>query len=269
MESGKRRMKYYGIYKITNKVNGKMYIGQHITSNLDDGYLGSGTIIAKAVKKYGKESFTKEWLEFAENAEDLNYLERMYVDEEWLARPDVYNIALGGSQISLTDSIRKKISVATRKRLSNKENHPMFGKLGTFTGRRHSESTKQKISTTNKGKNLRNQHTAEWKEEMSKKNAGSGNPFYGRTHTLEARQKMSLAAKNRDNTNHQISVSVFNISGECIDTLPSCYSVCTKYKISAGSVSKSLNCGCYVKGILVKRTPSSDVAEDKADQKEV
>ena len=89
-------MKFYGIYKITNKVNGKMYIGKHTTDNLDDGYLGSGVYICNAVKKYGKEAFTKEWLEFAENAEDLNYLERMYVDEEWIARPDTYNLKLGG-----------------------------------------------------------------------------------------------------------------------------------------------------------------------------
>lgn len=53
--------------------------------------------IRNAVKKYGKEAFSKEWLEFAENAEDLNYLERMYVDEEWLARPDTYNLAFGGN----------------------------------------------------------------------------------------------------------------------------------------------------------------------------
>lgn len=90
-------MKYFGIYKITNLVNGKMYIGQHVTSNLDDGYLGSGIIIMRAVKKYGKDAFKKEWLEFAENAEDLAYLERMYLDEEWLARPDTYNLAFGGN----------------------------------------------------------------------------------------------------------------------------------------------------------------------------
>ena len=84
-------MTFYGIYKVTNKVNGKMYIGQHITDDIDDGYLGSGAIMKKALNKYGKETFTKEWLEFADNAEDLNYLERMYVNEEWLERPDTLN----------------------------------------------------------------------------------------------------------------------------------------------------------------------------------
>lgn len=112
----------------------------------------------------------------------MNYLERMYVDEEWLARPDIYNIALGGNQTSLTESIRKKISAA----------------------------------------NLGRKHTVEWNEKISKKNAGSSNHFYGRTHTRESRQKISLAAKNRDYTCQQISVNIFNTDGECIDTLPSC-----------------------------------------------
>lgn len=73
-------MTYYGIYKITNFANGKMYIGQHTTSNIDDGYMGSGKIIRLALKKYGKENFRKEWLMFCEDAEELDYMERVYVD---------------------------------------------------------------------------------------------------------------------------------------------------------------------------------------------
>ena len=73
-------MTYYGLYKITNLINGKMYIGQHVTSNLDDGYMGSGKIIKYAIKKYGVENFKKEWIGFYEDLDELNYMERVYVD---------------------------------------------------------------------------------------------------------------------------------------------------------------------------------------------
>ena len=73
-------MTYYYIYKITNLINGKIYIGQHTTSNLDDGYMGSGKIIIRAIKKYGVENFRKEIQGFYENEYELNYVERMLVD---------------------------------------------------------------------------------------------------------------------------------------------------------------------------------------------
>ena len=85
-------MKYYGIYKITNLVNGKMYIGQHVTDNLDDGYMGSGKLIKRALTKYGVENFRKEWLGFYEDEEELNYIERVFVDETWISRSDTYNL---------------------------------------------------------------------------------------------------------------------------------------------------------------------------------
>lgn len=73
-------MTYYGIYKITNLLDGKMYIGKHKTSNVDDGYMGSGIIISHALKKYGKENFRKEWLMFCEDEEEMNYMESVFVD---------------------------------------------------------------------------------------------------------------------------------------------------------------------------------------------
>ena len=148
-------MKYYGIYKITNKVNGKMYIGQHITDDLDDGYMGSGKVIMLAVNKYGEEAFTKEWLEFAENAEDLNYLERMYVDEEWLARPDTYNLVLGGKSTAGAGNpmYGRRHSKETRQKLADARRNKTpwnKGKVGSQVawnkGRKMSEESKAKVS---------------------------------------------------------------------------------------------------------------------------
>lgn len=89
-------MKYYGLYKITNLTNGKMYIGQHVTENLDDGYMGSGSIIISAIKKHGIENFRKEWIMFCEDKDELNYWESVFVDDTWIMRSDTYNLKVGG-----------------------------------------------------------------------------------------------------------------------------------------------------------------------------
>lgn len=52
---------YHLVYMTTNLVNGKMYVGVHSTENLEDGYLGSGNLIKKAVKKYGRENFDRRY----------------------------------------------------------------------------------------------------------------------------------------------------------------------------------------------------------------
>lgn len=87
---------YYLIYKITNNINNKIYIGKHQTENKDDDYMGSGTVLKKAIEKYGLDKFTKEILFECNSLEEMNQKEAEIVDEEFVARFDTYNIKLGG-----------------------------------------------------------------------------------------------------------------------------------------------------------------------------
>ena len=89
--------KHYLVYKTTNLVNGKIYIGKHETDNLDDGYLGSGNLLRRAIKKYGEENFKREILFECSTREEMNAKEAELVNEEFLKRDDVYNIKLGGN----------------------------------------------------------------------------------------------------------------------------------------------------------------------------
>ena len=93
----KKSKKYHYIYKITNNINGKYYIGVHSTDDLHDGYFGSGNAIKVAIKKYGKENFTKEILEFVNSEKEKYQRERELVTEDIVNDPQSYNMTIGGS----------------------------------------------------------------------------------------------------------------------------------------------------------------------------
>ena len=90
------RMFYY-LYEIKNLINDKIYVGVHKTKNMDDGYMGSGRVILRAIEKHGIENFTKTILETFENSEVMFLREKEVVTDEFLARPDSYNLRRGGS----------------------------------------------------------------------------------------------------------------------------------------------------------------------------
>lgn len=86
----------YTVYKIINILNGKIYIGIHKTNNLSDGYMGSGTNIKKAIKKYGLENFKKEYLAIFDNPDSMLKMESELVNEEFVLNNNTYNIIKGG-----------------------------------------------------------------------------------------------------------------------------------------------------------------------------
>lgn len=88
--------KKYTVYKITNQINNMIYVGVHITTNINDAYMGSGTNIKKIIKKYGKENFIKEILFIFNNKIDMLNKEAEIVNDEFIKREDTYNIILGG-----------------------------------------------------------------------------------------------------------------------------------------------------------------------------
>ena len=86
------------IYKTTNLINGKIYVGQDSKNN--PGYFGSGKIIKSAIKKYGKENFKKEIIETCTSKEILDEREKFWIKELNSRDKSIgYNITEGGEGI--------------------------------------------------------------------------------------------------------------------------------------------------------------------------
>lgn len=92
----KKEKKFHYIYKTTNLVNGKYYIGMHSTDNLEDGYIGSGKRLWNAIKIFGKDKFKCEVLEMLPNRSSLKERERELVNEDVLKDKKCMNLQPGG-----------------------------------------------------------------------------------------------------------------------------------------------------------------------------
>lgn len=153
----------YGyIYKTTNSVNGKIYIGRHKIDKFDLDYLGSGTLLSKAIKKHGRANFSVKLLIWCNSEDDLNQTEirliRLY--RKLLGSDKLYNIADGGHRpfCSFTPEIRKKMSESQKRLAPLLREHRRLAHLGkkhtdvakeknriSSTGRKHTEAAKEKI----------------------------------------------------------------------------------------------------------------------------
>lgn len=157
------------IYKTTCLINNKIYIGQHCT-DAEDGYLGSGDLIKKAILKYGKHNFKREILEECDciiiNEREIYWIDKLNSRDKNIG----YNLAIGGDkplQHPFSQEHKQKLSLARR-------------------GKCLSEITKQRISNSNKGK-IRSQESRLKISQASK----------GKYISLETRKNMSEAHKNK------------------------------------------------------------------------
>lgn len=172
------------IYKTTNLINGKFYVGKDSKNSPD--YLGSGILLNAAIKKYGKDNFIKEILESVTNIEELDIREIYWINELNATERNIgYNLTNGGTG---GDTYSK---------------NPNYDNIIiNLKKRRHTEETKKKISENNwQSKNKGARTGSKWGEDQRNKmkdywenNPGS---FKGKKHSKETLEKLSNAAKGK------------------------------------------------------------------------
>jgi group I intron endonuclease len=147
----------------------------HSTDNLNDGYIGSGKKLWRYIKKYGKDAFVFEILEFFPDRKSLASREKEMVNEQTITDKMCLNIATGGNGGFSSEKHRKKFLSAAksaREKMWKDPNHRKFitEKLLQYTienhkkglyppppnwlGKKHKEESKMKISNSMSGKGL-------------------------------------------------------------------------------------------------------------------
>lgn len=229
----------YGfVYITTNNLNGRMYVGQ---KKIDDwgvwkNYLGSGKAFKQAVKKYGKENFEREVLDFAYSPEDLNSMEAEYIlDLDCVSDPQYYNLVEGGGTVTgmiHSDATREKLRV----RMLGENNYfygkHFHGESNPFYGKHHSQAARLKMSASRKGmpswskgktgifseESLDKMRSAKLGVPLSKEHieairrsqSGEKHPMYGKKHSERTKDIIREKAKGRvasEETKRKMSAS--------------------------------------------------------------
>lgn len=182
--------KVFGIiYKTTCLVNGKIYIGQNTTGNKN--YLGSGTLVRAAIKKYGRENFIRETLIECYNQSELDEWEDLLIWEYKSRDRNIgYNIAKGSvlgaiGEMSPTKlpEVRAKMRAANKGKILSEETKTKMSEAKK--GKKRSEETRRKLSEAHKGKIL----SEKTRRKLSECNKG-------KTLSEETRNKISESSKN-------------------------------------------------------------------------
>lgn len=179
---------FYTIYQVTNKINAKIYIGKHQTTDLEDGYMGSGKLLRRSQEKYGIDNFEKKILFVFDSEDEMNAKEKELVTEEFCSFDHTYNLCEGGKggfgYINANPDV-----YLTGKRLG-----------ALWSNKQRTTRWKQKY-----------ENDAEFRQRMTEcgRNglaiARSNNPngiWYGRKHNEETKQKMRKS-KNFGSQNSQ------------------------------------------------------------------
>ena len=135
---------YHILYKTTNLINGKYYIGIHSTNDLNDGYIGSGYLLWKSIDKHGLNNFKCENLKIFKSREKLLRAERIWVNQKFIELDNNYNMVVGGSN----PPVLVKHSEETKRKISKSKSNP------SIETRTRMSKAQTGISCSNKAKSL-------------------------------------------------------------------------------------------------------------------
>jgi len=179
----RKEKKFHFIYKTTNNLSGKYYIGMHSTDNLEDGYLGSGKRLRYSINKYGEENHSREILEFLDSRKELKRREEEIVNLNEIAKVECMNLKVGGDGgFSIEDATKGGYAFANR--LKNDES----------LREKHSKTASITIKKTLSKK---------WKDPNYRNATLSQINWTGRSHSIETRKKMSESSNNKGSNNSQ------------------------------------------------------------------
>lgn len=264
------------IYEIKNKINGKSYIGQHSSNELGS-YWGSGKLIKRAIEKYGIENFERTILEKCSNKNELNEREIYWIKEKNSINTG-YNLTEGGTGGDNSNFINYSEEWVEKQRINTKQywgslseeelkersdkvsgkNNWMFGKVGYWKNKNiPKEVIRKQLESRRSYDGERNPN---WKGGISKKQCkcgkditsnnktcsvcidrtGKNNPFYGKTHSEETKQKLREHASRRttkpSNSKKVVADGVEYITAQA---------AATAYNISRGLVNYRCNSEKY------------------------
>lgn len=193
------------IYLVTNKLNGKQYVGQTTT---DKNKRGHGRLLCKAYPKHGVDNFEYErLLTGIDNRNFLNWSERFWISVFGTNAPHGYNLESGGSEgQEWSDERRQRHGDARR----GKKKYRPLGAVSGMKGKAYPESGKEKLRQVMLGRvglNLGRKASDETKMKMSLAQKArfqrDGSPHANRVVSAETRAKLSAARTGRVQSDEQ------------------------------------------------------------------
>lgn len=217
----RRKRNNMQIYKTTNLINGKIYIGQNRTCV--PSYLGSGKLITEAILKYGRENFEKTILEECQTIEQINERERYWISYyNSTDRKIGYNISPGGETFGNGDLNMNYIELPEDLVISLY----LAGKSSTEVGKEFGVS-KMKVNTILEKHGIQKRSLAdaakirktaspETREKMKKAREGKRNPMAGKslldvwTEKYGEKEANKRMAEYRKSMSNSLKKSEFN-----------------------------------------------------------